>query len=208
MTVLFEALTRAKFTWFSVNYRLAPANRWPACFDDVQAAIRWVKAHAAEYGGDPKRIALIGYSAGGHIACLSAVRDRDDTRVQAVVGMSTPALLHPTTDRHGVLTSSLRDLLGRDTVDEEVRKTLDSISPINFVKPGLPPFLLIHGTADRSVVYEQSLNFQSRLKEAGVPCELITISNAPHNILVWETMDTSYKGRMTDWLARTLAAPK
>ena len=53
------------FTWFTINYRLAPTNRWPACFEDVQTAIRWVKQHAAEFKGDPERIALLGYSAGG-----------------------------------------------------------------------------------------------------------------------------------------------
>src|SRR5690348_13571078 len=45
---LFQPLTDAKFTWFSINYRLAPAHRWPACLEDVNAAIAWVKAHAAE----------------------------------------------------------------------------------------------------------------------------------------------------------------
>ena len=67
----FAPLTAAKFTWFSINYRLAPVHRWPACFADVQAAIRWVKAHAAVYKGDPHRLALFGHSAGGHLVCLA-----------------------------------------------------------------------------------------------------------------------------------------
>jgi alpha-L-fucosidase 2 len=84
----FEPLTAAGFTWFSINYRLAPTHRWPACFEDVQTAIRWVKAHAAEYRGDPRRIALFGHSAGGHLVCLAAVQAQADTRVQAVVGFA------------------------------------------------------------------------------------------------------------------------
>jgi len=67
-----KALTVNQFTWFSIDYRLAPTNHWPDCFDDVQTAIRWAKAHAAEYKGDPNRIALLGYSAGGHLVCLAA----------------------------------------------------------------------------------------------------------------------------------------
>jgi acetyl esterase/lipase len=47
-----ESLTTNQFTWFSIDYRLAPTNHWPACFDDVQTAIRWVKAHASEYKGN------------------------------------------------------------------------------------------------------------------------------------------------------------
>jgi pectinesterase len=78
------------FTWFSIDYRLAPTNRWPACFDDVQTAIRWVKDHATEYKGDPDRIALIGYSAGGHLVCYAATQAGNDTRVQAVVGLAPP----------------------------------------------------------------------------------------------------------------------
>ena len=74
VTPLFAPLTEAKFTWFSINYRMAPQNFWPACFEDTQTAIRWVKAHCAEYKGDPNRIALLGYSAGGHLALLAALR--------------------------------------------------------------------------------------------------------------------------------------
>ena len=59
VTPLMEPLTQAGFIWFSIDYRLAPTNQWPACFEDVQASIRWVKAHASEFKGDSNRIALI-----------------------------------------------------------------------------------------------------------------------------------------------------
>ena len=92
------------FTWFTISYRLAPTNRWPACFDDVQTAIRWVKKHAAEYKGDPNRIALLGYSAGGHLVALAGAHadkpnsilrflrltKKDSTAVQAVVAFAPP----------------------------------------------------------------------------------------------------------------------
>ena len=74
MEPFFEPLNKAgDFTWFSINYRLAPSNHWPACLEDVQTAIRWVKSHAKEYKGDPQRLALMGYSAGGELVCLAAV---------------------------------------------------------------------------------------------------------------------------------------
>jgi pectinesterase len=88
ITSWFGPLTTAKFTWFSINYRHAPKHHWPACFEDVQAAIRWVKAHAAEYKGDPHRIALFGHSAGGQLVCLAATVADESTRVQAVVGFA------------------------------------------------------------------------------------------------------------------------
>lgn len=202
-----EPLTNAKFTWFSINYRLAPKSRWPACFEDVQTGIRWVKAHAAEFKGDPNRIALIGYSAGGQLATLAAVRADADTRVQAVIGFAAPTDLPADTERRGGLSPSLQALLDRpQQVDAEAQKVLEELSPINHIKPGLPPFLLIHGTADKSVPYQQSVNFQKRLREAGVACELITVEGAPHRITEWEKFDGSFKEKMSAWLTRTLGA--
>ncbi|MBV9124933.1 MAG: alpha/beta hydrolase [Planctomycetes bacterium] len=198
-------LTKANFTWFSINYRLAPKYRWPACFDDVQAAIRWVKKHAAEYKGDPGRMVLIGYSAGGHLVCQAAVLANPETRVQAVVGFAAPTDLVRDSERRGGLSKALQALFDRQTLDDETYTLLREVSPISHVHRGLPPFLLLHGTEDRSVRYEQSVNFQKRLRERGVPCELITIPGAPHAIREWEKFDPKFQGKMVAWLERTLA---
>jgi acetyl esterase/lipase len=90
IAVLIEPLAKAGFVCFSINYRLAPQHRWPACRDDVLTAIRWVKEHAAEFKGDSARIALIGCSAGGHLVCSAAIVVNDSVRVQAVVGLAPP----------------------------------------------------------------------------------------------------------------------
>jgi alpha-L-fucosidase 2 len=202
--LFFDPLTRVKCVWFSINYRLAPTNHWPACFEDVQTAVRWTKAHAAEYKGDPRRIALIGYSAGGQLVCQAAVLAKEDTRVQAVVGVSAPTDLMADTERRGGLSKSLKDLLARENVDDDVKAILREMSPLNHVHPGLPPFLLIHGTIDKSVPYEQSPIFQAKLKENGVACDLVTITNAPHAIATWEKIDPGYKEKMAFWLKQTL----
>jgi alpha-L-fucosidase 2 len=205
--VLFEPLSRAKITWFSINYRLAPTNPWPACFEDVQTAIRWVKTNAAEFKGDPKRIALLGYSAGGHLVCQAAVQANADTQVQAVVGFAPPTDMVSDTARRGGLSKSLQALLGRqEQITPETRKVLRDLSPINFVRPGLPPFLLIHGTEDKSVPYDQSVSFQARLKQNSVPCDLITIKGAPHRISEWSTFQPGYSDQMAQWLTRTLGS--
>ncbi|MEY4490139.1 MAG: hypothetical protein RIQ79_2647, partial [Verrucomicrobiota bacterium] len=57
ITPWFAPLTEAGFAWVSINYRLAPAYRWPACLDDTRTAVAWVRAHATEFGGDPARLA-------------------------------------------------------------------------------------------------------------------------------------------------------
>jgi len=208
MSLLFKPLSDANFTWFSIDYRLAPKHRFPACIEDVEQAVRWVKKHAAEYKGDPRRIALIGESAGGHLVALAAVRAKDDTRVSAVVAFAAPTDFVADAERRGNIGPAFKNLFGRETLDDETRTMLREASPINYLKPGLPPFLLIHGTDDKSVLYEQSVNFQKRLKELGVPCELIAIEKGVHVMKNWENLDTSYKGKMIDWLGSVLGAEK
>ena len=196
------------FTWFTINYRLAPTNRWPACFDDVQTAIRWVKQHAAEFKGDPDRIALLGYSAGGQLAALAAMSAKKDTPVQAVVGFAPPTDLVADAQRRGGLDkwSSMTNLLGRDRLDDRTLKLLGKISPINHVRPGLPPFLLIQGDTDKTVAYDLTLAFQAKLRAAGVPCDLITLTNAQHRIADWDRVASGFQAKMMAWLVEKLAA--
>ena len=196
-----------KFTWFSIDYRLAPAHHWPACIDDVRQAIRWVKAHAAEYKGDPNRIAVIGYSAGGHLAAFAAVTADDDTKVQAVVLYAGPIDLEADCERRGGVSTSLQALFDRgEPIDDEARAILRETSPINHLHADLPPFLLIHGTLDESVPYNQSTSLKARLDKLGVPCELVTIPGASHNLRAWKMFDKTYEQKMVDWLDKNLAS--
>jgi len=207
ITPWFAPLTAANFTWFSINYRHAPQHRWPAALEDVQTAIRWIKAHAADYRGDPQRIALFGHSAGGHLVCLAATLADDSTRVQAVVGFA------PVTDfetdvahRGGQLSTSLQALFDLPAAPTpESLAILRAASPLTHVKPGLPPFLLLHGDADKTVRIEQSLAFQQKLRAGGVRCDLITLPGAAHGLLTWPQFLPDYPDRLIAWLRETLA---
>ncbi len=207
MMPMHEPLSTAGFAWFSINYRLAPAHRHPAQVEDVETAIRWVKAHAGEYRLDPRRIALSGESAGGHLVALAAVRADDSTRVAAVVPFYGVFDLVAEAHRRGGAIPSFNKLLGRDTLDETMLKLMRDASPQNFVKPGLPPFLLVHGTADQTVAYQQSVDMQTRLRAAGVPCELLPIKDGPHGMLPWPKLAPDFKDRVVAWLRKTLAVP-
>ena len=79
-------------------------------------------------------------------------------------------------------------------------------SPITFVHKGMPPFLMIHGTADKAVPYEQSPQMCAKMKEAGVRCEVFTVEGAPHGIGPWEKNPAfqKYKEKMVEWLRQTL----
>ena len=205
ITPWFGPLTQANFTWFSINYRLAPANRWPAALDDVQTAIRWVKAHAAEFKGDPKRIVLFGHSAGGHLACLAALVANDDTRVQAVVGCAPVTDLEADSRTRGGLSSSLQNLFGlpKDINDASL-KVLRELSPINHITAASPPFLLLQGEVDKTVPPPQTLAFEAKLQATGIPVELITIKGAPHSLVAWEKTDPAWPSALLAWLAKTV----
>ncbi len=180
---LFAPLSQAGVAWFSINYRLAPKHKFPAAVEDIEAAIRWVKAHAAEFKIDPARLALVGESAGGHLVAMAVMRAKDDTRVAAALPFYAPVDLESDTERRGGLSLSLRALFGRTyEVDEQVTQLLRAASPINYVHAGLPPFLLVHGTADMSVPYNQSVQLQAKLRAAGVSCDLITIDDGVHGM--------------------------
>lgn len=196
------------FTWFTISYRLAPTNRWPACFDDVQTAIRWVKQHAPEYKGDPSRIALIGYSAGGHLVCLAATQATPETRVQAIVGLAPPTDITADAERHSSLDkwSSMENLLGRNSLDDETIKIMREISPSEHINADLPPFLLIQGSADVTVPYPLTQRFATKLKAANVPYDFITITNATHTIADWSKFDPEWQTKLVTWLNDNLAA--
>jgi pectinesterase len=196
------------FTWFTITYRLAPTNRWPACYEDVQTAIRWVKQHAAEFKGDPERIALLGYSAGGHLVTFAGTRAEADTRVQAITAFAPPTDLVADNERRGGLSISMRNLFNCDSTNltDSVRAMLKENSPLTYIKPGLPPFLIIQGSADKTVPAGQSLAFQEKLKAAGVDCDLIMIPEGQHRISDWAKFDPAWQGKLISWLNEKLAA--
>jgi predicted esterase len=208
------------FTWFTINYRLAPTNRWPACYEDVQTAIRWVKAHAAEYKGDPKRIALLGYSAGGHLVTLAGARGahqsfwqslhlakRTDERVQAVAALAPPTDLVADNERRGGLSISMRNLFNCDSTNltDNVRAVLKENSPLTYVKRGVPPFFLINGSADKTVPLSQTKMFHQALKSANADSTLLVIPEGQHRISDWKKFTPDWQQQLAKWLTEKLA---
>ena len=160
----------------TVAYRLAPAHRFPAQLEDVQAAVRWLRAQGAELGVDPQRIGAAGGSAGGHLAALlgttDAVVDGISSRVQAVVAFNgvfdLPAL---DSERAAGPRSAL---LGDDP-----RLAIEA-SPLHQASSQAAPALLLHGTADETIPFQQAVAFQRRLREYGVRAELYAADGAAH----------------------------
>lgn len=173
---------------FDVQYRLS--GRWPAPLADVKCAIRWVKANAARYGVDPNRVALIGRSAGAHLALMAAYTPNDpryspgclststlDESVQAVVVSDAPADLRLWPAERG---SAIEQLLGG--LPGEIPHVYEDASPVSLVRPGLPPTLIIHGQRDRTVPPVHSELLANRLRAAGVTAVLLRIPWGRHGV--------------------------
>jgi len=204
---LFEPLTEAGFAWFTINYRLYPQAKFPGPVDDIEAAIKFVKEHAREYKVDLRRVVLMGESAGGALVSYVGVRNKSALKLAAVVpfyGVHDWELRAKEEVEGKVGPSIWRDVFSVPPGNSaEAVKRMREVSAINLVKKGLPPFLLIHGTADPQVNYEQSVEMQKRMKAAGNICDLITVEGGPHGMgVITKFPDTKVK--MIAWLRQTL----
>lgn len=199
---LFPPLIRAGYVWFSINYRLAPKFPHPAGLDDVNAAIVWVKKNAAAYKVDPKRIALMGESAGGHLIALAGTRFTPATRVAAVVCFYGPTDLEARSRQAGGPNRNVTQLLGVTSNSAADLAKMREASAITYVKRDMPPFLFIHGTKDESVPYAQSTSMCAKMRSVGASCEVLTVPDAPHGIGGWEKVPAyqNYKEKMVEWL--------
>jgi acetyl esterase len=187
---------------------------------DVDSAIQWVKAHAADYRVDAHRIAIIGESAGGLLVSYAGTHERPAASVQAVVDFYGPveygtlALArrdHPelfnmaTINRH-VSNGGGIHFFGVDQLDAAGLAKLHEISPIAGIHKGMPPFLCIHGTKDDQVSYEQSTAMCAAMAKVGAPCEVITIERGGQGMGGWRAPEMQHwKPEMVAWLRKTLA---
>jgi alpha-N-arabinofuranosidase len=205
---LFPVLDRTGFAWFSIDYRLAPRFPYTAMVEDVERAIVYVKQHARELKVDPKKIALMGESAGGHLVNLVGARNRPPADVAAVVSFYGPWNL-PDTLRlkpGSPPSEGLKGTFRISALDAEGMAKIQEASPERFLTPRTPPFLFIHGTKDPAVPYEQSLLGMELFKKAGLRSDLITVQDGVHGVINWESDPKfqGYKQQMIDWLRRVL----
>lgn len=175
----------------SINYRLSPRATWPDQIVDVKQAIAWVKAHIAEYGGDPEFVAITGGSAGGHLSSLAALTANEpefqpgfeeaDTSVVAAVPFYG---VYDWTNRDGTGRADMEEFLGKyvlkaSRVDQP--ELWEKASTMSWVRPDAPPFFIIHGTNDTLVPVEQARAFATLLQaESKNPVVYAELDGAQH----------------------------
>jgi dipeptidyl aminopeptidase/acylaminoacyl peptidase len=138
---------------------------------------------------------------------LAGTRAEADTQVRAVAAFAPPTDLVSDNERRGGLSVSMKNLFNVDSTNltDEVRAVLKENSPLTYVRPGLPPFLILNGSADKTVPIGQSENFVKALNAAGVDATLIAIPEGQHRIADWTKFDPAWQGKLITWLNEKLA---
>ena len=182
-----RAFAAQGFVAIVADYRLVPQVRFPAFLQDGALAVKWVRDHVANYGGDPKRISLAGHSAGAYQASMLSLDSRylraagvDPKIVRAAALLSGPADFYPFTEIRG------RDALGAWPRPLETQ-------PITFARPDAPPMLLMHGTADTVVRPYNSQRLAAKLTALGAPVELRLYPGKSHIDLV-KSLSPAFRG--------------
>ena len=180
-----RAFTKHGYLLVSINYRIHPDASYREQGQDIAAAIRWVQAHIAGYGGDPQQLFLMGHSAGAHLAALVAVDERYLSGVNLEFGAVRGVILLdgagydiPRQIRIARL-PRLRKLYA--TVFTEDQQAQRDASPITHVAPGksIPPFLILH-VASRPDSKAQSQSLAEKLNDAGVAARIVAAEGKTH----------------------------
>jgi acetyl esterase/lipase len=185
-------LVRNGFVSLSINYRLSHRARFPAQIHDAKAAIRWLRANAGNLGIDPGRIGAWGHSAGGHLAALLGTTGDlpelegdsgspgHSSRVQAVVAVSPPTdfLAIPPGWPHAEPRRATSKLVGGPL--EERPELVRLANPIAHLRPGTPPFLIVHGEDDEVVPVLQAERLQEALAAAGTESTFLRLPQTDH----------------------------
>ena len=169
------------FVCANVEYRLAKAATAPAAVTDVLNAAQWFEENAKKYRVDTKRIVVTGGSAGGHLALMVGMTPKSaklgpTTKIAAVVNF------YGITDVADQLGGPhMQDYAVTWVPEQSGRLDLASrVSPMTYVRKGVPPILTIHGDADATVPYEHGVKLTKALRDAGENAELVSVPQGEH----------------------------
>lgn len=188
---MMQLVNSGRYVAVSIGHRLIWEAPWPAQIHDVKAGIRWIRGNGQKYGFDAGRICAVGTSAGGHLVAVLAVTGGDpalegnvggyldqSSKVKCVVDQIGPIDLRSTSAGLAALKQNVESLLGGDPAARP--QVAAQATPLTHVDPSDPPFMIIHGTKDPLVGYQESVDFDKALRAAGVPVVFQTIEGGGH----------------------------
>lgn len=183
------AFAKKGYMTATVSYRLVKDSVYPACVEDINDAVQWLFKNGDKYGYDADRIALIGGSAGAHLALLAAYGwhkpgENNDTpdslsphRIKAVVDLYGPADF--TTD-FAKNSATVSKFLGHTY--KEAPELFTEVSPVHYLDKSDPPTMILHGTSDQTVPIHQSDILKEKLDSLGIPNVYIRFPLWPHTM--------------------------
>ncbi len=195
MQAIAQTLAEESYAVFSINYKLNIGTRdpetnkytlsflaWPQNFLDCKSALRYVRAHAEQYGVDPDRIGLLGASAGGHLAMLVAATANDAGMNQQGLYPEQSNDVSCIVNMYGVYDTEGKPLSPLMGATWEQKKAMGKeSSPKTYFDEELPPMLILHGTKDKTVSVEESRSLTAYLDTLGTPYHYEEIVDAPHS---------------------------
>jgi acetyl esterase/lipase len=210
--VYLVAFAKKGYMTATVSYRLLKDGPYPACAEDITDAVRWFFVNGEKYGYDPDRIALIGGSAGGHLALLAAygwknpdVKNDSTTagenshRIKAVVDIYGPVDLTTEYSRNHSLVTSF---LGHSF--QEAPELFTQASPIHYLDKNDPPTMILHGTSDDLVPISQSDELKARLDSLGVPGVYYRVPLWPHTMDIIQRVNDFAQLKMGNFFEKYL----
>lgn len=208
MAQIAGALNKKGFTAFSIDYTLAREKLWPAQLEDAQAAVRFVRSKAKEFGVDPHWIGAAGVSAGGHLSMFlgytDAPKDGVSSRVQAVCSISGIHDLNLPLTPQGDGYRIIEQLLGEHgKPNRELRK---KASPIGVATRASSPTLFVQGKVDPLVPASQSDEAAATLKKFGVETKVILVDGMGHGIRVGPKPEDEAIDQIATWFKAHLHA--
>lgn len=176
-TFVGESLARAGYVTGVMNYRLAPQNRYPSYVQDAAAALKWMRDHAKDFGGNPNNLFVMGHSAGG----FNAVELVDNARWLAEVNIPVGAI-RGVVGIAGPYSYDFREFPSKNAFPKGSNP--DDIMPDRHVRPDAPPHLLLVAEKDTTVYPQNALNMEAALKKAGVSVQRVVLPKLDHITIV------------------------
>jgi acetyl esterase/lipase len=230
LELLADYVASEQYIGASINYRHSGDAKWPSQIHDCKAAIRWIRAHAEKYHIDADRIGVWGESAGGHLVAMlgtsNGVSSMDgslgshtdvSSTVSCVVDFFGPsdflqmdkAALRGSDIIHDSASSPESKLIGGAIQDNP--DVVATANPITYTSSDAPPILIVHGSQDPLVSFNQSELLHQALKKTGVSSTLITVDGGGHGFssrevdeLVSKFFDHHLRGKKTNWANQTV----
>ena len=180
-----QTMSARGYVNIAAQYRLSAngAARWPSQMEDVKASIRWTRANASRLGIDPARIAVAGYSAGGHLALFAAATPNRPEFEGKGGNAGVPTTVVACLAYYAVTGGSWEGFRRQFPMPEgSSEEAWRAATPGTYIK-SFPPTILFHGLADVTVPPESSADFLKLLREANIPSELHTYAGVPHEFV-------------------------